>query len=71
LPMLRLLEPQLSPGALVVADDLAIAPDALAPYLDYVRQPGNGYVSVELPLGDRIEILRADLRHPALRLVSP
>jgi hypothetical protein len=23
---------------------------------DYVRQPGNGYVSVELPLGDRIEI---------------
>ena len=56
LPMLRLLEPQLSPGALVVADDLDIAPEALAPYLDYVRQPGNGYVSVELPLGDRIEI---------------
>ncbi len=56
LPMLRLLEPQLSPGALVVADDLAIAPDALAPYLEYVRQPCNGYVSVELPLGDRIEI---------------
>jgi len=55
LPMLRLLEPQLSPGALVVADDLDIAPEALAPYLDYVRQPG-GYVSVELPLGDRIEI---------------
>jgi predicted O-methyltransferase YrrM len=56
LPMLRLLEPKLSPGALVVADDLDIAPEALAPYLDYVRQPGNGYVSVELPLGDRIEI---------------
>jgi len=56
LPMLRLLEPQLSPGALVVADDLDIAPEALAPYLDYVRQTGNGYVSVELPLGDRIEI---------------
>ena len=56
LPMLRLLEPQLSPGALVVADDLDIAPETLAPYLDYVRQPGNGYVSVELPLGDRIEI---------------
>jgi predicted O-methyltransferase YrrM len=56
LPMLKFLEPQLSPGALVVADDLAIAPDALAPYLDYVRDPGNGYVSVELPLGDRIEL---------------
>ena len=60
LPMLRFLEPQLSPGALVVADDLDIAPQALAPYLDYVRKPGSGYVSVELPLGDRIELsLRA------------
>jgi predicted O-methyltransferase YrrM len=56
LPMLRLLEPQLSPNALVVADDLDIAPKALAPYLDYVRKPGNGYVSVEMPLGDRIEL---------------
>jgi len=42
LPMLRFLEPQLSPGALVVADDLDIAPQALAPYLDYVRKPGSG-----------------------------
>src|SRR6185295_17303773 len=48
LPMLRFLEPQLSPNALVVADDLDIAPEALAPYLDYVRKPGNGYVSVEM-----------------------
>ena len=60
LPMLRFLESQLSPDALVVADDLDIAPQALAPYLDYVRKPGSGYVSVELPLGDRIELsLRA------------
>jgi predicted O-methyltransferase YrrM len=56
LPMLRFLEPQLAPNALVVADDLDIAPEALAPYLDYVRKPGNGYVSVEMPLGDRIEL---------------
>jgi hypothetical protein len=40
----------------IVADDLAIAPDALASYVGYVREPGNGYVSVEVPLGDRIEI---------------
>jgi len=56
LPMLKFLEPQLSPGALIIADDLAIAPDALASYVGYVREPGNGYVSVEIPLGDRIEI---------------
>jgi predicted O-methyltransferase YrrM len=56
LPMLKFLEPRLARGALIVADDLAIAPDALASYCGYVREPGNGYVSVEVPLGDRIEI---------------
>jgi predicted O-methyltransferase YrrM len=56
LPMLKLLEPRLAPGAIVIADDLDIAPEALAPYLDHVRGVHNGYVSVELPLGDRIEI---------------
>jgi predicted O-methyltransferase YrrM len=53
--MLKFLEPRLAPGALIVADDLAIAPDALASYVGYVRG-GNRYVSVEVPLGDRIEI---------------
>jgi predicted O-methyltransferase YrrM len=56
LPMLKFLEPRLSPGALVIADDLAVAPDALASYCGYVRDGRNGYVSVEVPLGDRIEI---------------
>lgn len=56
LPMLKFLEPRLSPGALIIADDLAIAPDALASYVGYVREASNGYVSIEVPLGDRIEI---------------
>jgi predicted O-methyltransferase YrrM len=43
LPVIKLLEPHLSAGVLVVADN-ASAPD-MAPYLDYVRDPGNGYVS--------------------------
>jgi len=60
LPMLKFLEPKLAPGALIVADDLDIAPEALAPYLDYVRAVGNGYVSVDLPLGDRIEFSLRD-----------
>jgi predicted O-methyltransferase YrrM len=54
--MLKFLEPRLSPGALIIADDLAVAPGALASYVGYVREPANGYVSVEIPLGDRIEI---------------
>jgi predicted O-methyltransferase YrrM len=56
LPMLKFLEPRLSPGAPIIADDLAIAPEALASYVGYVRDPAKGYVSVEIPLGDRLEI---------------
>jgi predicted O-methyltransferase YrrM len=56
LPVLRLLEPSLLPGALVVADDLNLFPDALRPYLDYVRAPANGYVSVAIPIGDAMEL---------------
>ena len=56
LPMLKFLEPKLASGALIVADDLAVAPDALAAYVGYVRDAANGYVSVEVPLGDRIEL---------------
>ena len=56
LGMLKLLEPRLAPAAVVVADDLNIAPESLAPYLGYVRDPANGYASAEIPLGDGIEI---------------
>jgi predicted O-methyltransferase YrrM len=44
LPVIKLLEERLSPGALVVADNTEMA-DA-RPYLDYVRSNENGYVSV-------------------------
>jgi predicted O-methyltransferase YrrM len=56
LPVLRLLEPALVPGALVIADDLDLFPDVLKPYLDYVRDPANGYVSVKIPIGDAMEL---------------
>jgi predicted O-methyltransferase YrrM len=43
-PVVKLLEPHLSPGALVVADNTEQA-DA-KPYLEHVRNAENGYVSV-------------------------
>jgi predicted O-methyltransferase YrrM len=44
LPVLKLLEPHLKAGALVIGEN------ALEPgYLDYVRNPQNGYLSVALP----------------------
>ncbi|MGW8378066.1 class I SAM-dependent methyltransferase [Streptomyces sp. ODS28] len=54
LPVLRLLEPRLRPGALVVADDVDM--DDLGPYLDYVRDPANGYQSTTFPVEDGMEI---------------
>lgn len=56
LPMLKLLEPVLLPGAWVAADDLDLFPAQLAQYLGYVRDPANGYVSVTLPVGDAMEL---------------
>jgi predicted O-methyltransferase YrrM len=44
LPVIKLLEPRLSPGTLIVADNTEM--EDTQPYLDYVRDPNNGYVSV-------------------------
>ncbi|MFE5667047.1 O-methyltransferase [Streptomyces niveus] len=54
LPVLRLLEPRLAPGTLVVTDDVDLP--ALAPCLDHVRDPRNGYESVTFPVEDGMEI---------------
>lgn len=48
--VLQRLEPRLVPGALVVADNTSMP--ALEPYLDYMRDPANGYVSVHFPVRD-------------------
>ena len=55
LPVLRLLEPALAPGALVVADDVD-SHASMGDYLAYVRAPGNGYVSIGFPVEDGMEV---------------
>lgn len=47
LPVLKLIEPRLTPGAVVLGEN-AFEPD----YLDYVRNPANGYVSQPLPVDE-------------------
>ncbi|MFI5979593.1 O-methyltransferase [Streptomyces sp. NPDC051555] len=54
LPVLRLLEPRLAPGTLVVTDDVDLP--SLAPCLAYLRDPRNGYQSVTFPVEDGMEI---------------
>jgi predicted O-methyltransferase YrrM len=53
-PVLRALEPRLARGALVIADDIDMA--SVRPYLDYVRDPANGYEGVSFPVEDGMEI---------------
>ena len=54
LPVLRLLEPRLGPGALVAADDSTHS--GMAGYLEFIRDEANGYVSVAFPVEDGVEI---------------
>jgi predicted O-methyltransferase YrrM len=56
LPLLKQLGPALSPGCLIVADDVISMSEKLAPYLAYVRDATNGYVSSEIPLDDGLEL---------------
>lgn len=51
LPVLQLIEKQLSHGALILADN-AENPGT-ASYLDYVRDPANGYVTINFPDKER------------------
>ena len=44
------MEPNLRLGAVVVADNADMCPD----YLDYVRDPRNGYLS--MPFGEDVEL---------------
>ena len=50
LPVIELLEPRLSTGALVIADNASAAD--VAPYLDRVRNQDNGYVSFNFQVRD-------------------
>ncbi len=54
LPVLKLLEPRLAVGALIIGDDNTFK--TMADYLHYVRDRANGYVSVDFPVEDGMEI---------------
>jgi predicted O-methyltransferase YrrM len=55
LPMLQLLRPKLRKGAAVLADNIFTFPTELAPYVAFVRDPGNGFESTTVPLGHGLE----------------
>ncbi|WAJ43532.1 class I SAM-dependent methyltransferase [Mycobacterium sp. Aquia_216] len=54
LPVIKILEPVLTSGALIVGDNVNLDPNH--DYLNYVRAPENGYVSTPLPLDKGLEL---------------
>ncbi len=53
--VLKLVEPHLRKGAIVAADNINTR-NKIEDFTGYVREPKNGYVSVDMPLGDGIEV---------------
>jgi len=55
LPILQLLTPRLRTGSVVLADNILMFRRALAPYVQHVQDPLNGFSSVTLFLGSGTE----------------
>lgn len=58
LPILRLVEPRLRPGALVIVDDvdLDIGRSFYQDFLDHIEDPANGYLSTRLPVHFGVQV---------------
>ncbi len=56
LPVLRLLEPKLRPGAMIVADNIDSFRGEVTPFLEYIKAARNGYVSTTVGLKDGMEV---------------
>ncbi|MFH9549871.1 class I SAM-dependent methyltransferase [Streptomyces sp. NPDC017435] len=56
LPLLRLLEPRMLPGAVVLAYGVRRFATRCAEFLAHLRLPGSGYVSLPLPFGAGLEM---------------
>jgi predicted O-methyltransferase YrrM len=55
LPVLKLLEPKLRDGAVIIADNIDSFRSGVAPFVAYVQSPENGYASSTLQLEDSME----------------
>jgi len=55
IPVLKLLQPRLKTGAVVVADNIFTFREALRPYVEYMQSGENGFCSTTLPIGEGFE----------------
>ena len=57
LPTLRLVQPHLRHGALVIADNTVSAANNYQEFLDYVRAPDSGFIDTVVPFAGGLEVL--------------
>ncbi len=55
LPVLKLLEPKLRIGAVILSDNIFSFQKEVAPFLEYVRSAKNGFASSSLKISDGVE----------------
>lgn len=56
LDVLRLVAPQLRPGAVVITDNVGVMRGDYADYVAWVRDPANGFISVRAPYRGGTEV---------------
>lgn len=56
IPILKLMEPKLAPGAVVFADNIRSFRKTLKPFVDYISAPGNGYETALLNIGSGVSM---------------
>jgi predicted O-methyltransferase YrrM len=55
-PIIEIVAPQLRPGAIVMADNVPPVPRGYRAYIEYVRNPANGFRSMNLPYKGGVEL---------------
>lgn len=56
LTVLQLVRPLLSPGALIITDNVGLFPANYSDYLAWVRDPANGFVTTTMPFKSGTEV---------------
>ncbi|KAJ5262188.1 hypothetical protein N7524_007493 [Penicillium chrysogenum] len=55
LPTLKLIQPRLKHGAVIITDNVGIAKFLYTDFLNYVRNPQNGFMTLQVPFDGGLE----------------
>nr|WP_321439947.1 hypothetical protein [uncultured Hyphomonas sp.] len=56
IPVLKLMEPKLAPGAVIFADNIHSFRKTLKPFVDYISDASNGYETTVLDIGSGVSL---------------